>query len=100
MVEDVINPNGEEKIPCRIYLDDIIIFANTTEELLAQTKKAIGRLAAAGFMLNLRKSAIGVKDGTVLGHIWKSGGYFSPAPAKLKALLELPDKKLAAMKRP
>ena len=51
-------------------------------------------------MINLRKSHIGVTKGTVLGHLWASGGYFSPIPGKLEAILEYSEQQLAKMNRP
>ena len=50
-------------------------------------------------MINLRKSHIGVTKGTVLGHLWASGGYFSQIPGKSEAILEYSEQQLAKMNR-
>ena len=53
------------------------------------------RLASAGFMLNLCKSHFGVTETKILGHLWKSGGYFEPEKEKLKQLSNMSDQELA-----
>ena len=100
MVEDVVTAGGKDDIPTRIYLDDIILFSDDIDDLLSKTALAIERLASAGFMMNLRKSSIGVTEGLVLGHLWRSGGLFSPVDTKLRALIDMPDAKLARMSVP
>ena len=75
-------------MPSSIYIDDVFIYGDSLEEVLHYTTLALTRLAEAGFMINLRKSHIGVTKGTVLGHLWASKGYFSPIPGKLEAILE------------
>ena len=56
VVEDVIQGGGQDQLPCRIYIDDIVLFGDDLDQLLDNSIKAIQRLAAAGFMVNLRKS--------------------------------------------
>jgi len=51
-------------------------------------------------MVSLCKSHIGVLSGQVLGHVWMSGGYFSPIPAKLETLKQCSHHDLASMNRP
>ena len=87
-------------MPSSIYIDDVFIYGDSLEEVLHYTTLALTRLAEAGFMINLRKSHIGVTKGTVLGHLWASGGYFSPVPGKLEAILEYSEQQLAKMNRP
>lgn len=48
----------QPKLPCVVYLDDIAIFGETKEEVLAYTAEAMKRLAKAGFMINLKKSTL------------------------------------------
>lgn len=83
-MEDVVTAGGTDQLPLIIYLDDVIIFGDDMDQLLQHAETAMKRLAAAGFMLNLRKSHIGVSQAKVLGHEWSSGGYFEPAKAKLQ----------------
>jgi hypothetical protein len=67
VVEDVISDGGRDPLPCRIYIDDIVIFGDDLDQLLANSIRAVQRLAAAGFMVNLRKSQFCVTEGIVLG---------------------------------
>mgnify|MGYP003465646853 FL=1 len=54
-------------MPCRIYIDDIILFGDNLDELLSQSVRAVQQLAEAGFMVNLHKSQLCVTEGIVLG---------------------------------
>ena len=47
--------------------------------------------------MSLKKSIIGSESGKVLGHIWTSGGLFSPESKGLKALLELDHSEMSKM---
>ena len=78
----------------------MFIYGDNLDEVLEWTVKALTRLAKAGFMVNLRKSKIGVLKGQVLGHLWCSGGYFGPVPDKLIRLAKCSDSELARMSRP
>lgn len=100
VVEDVISAGGTDPLTCRIYIDDIVLFGDDKDELIEQSLRAIQRLATAGFMINLRKSHFCVTEGIVLGQKWTSGGYFEPLPAKLEALVNLPEDQLSKMARP
>ena len=42
-------------------------------------------------MINLAKSVLGTETAKVMGHIWKSGGYFTATGKKIKALLTMSD---------
>ena len=75
---------GADQLPLMIYLDDVILFGDDMDQLLQNTVTVITRLANAGFMLNLRKSHIGVSEVKILGNEWSSGGYFEPSKNKLK----------------
>ena len=39
-----------------VYLDDITVYGDSVEQVLKDTAEAMKRLAAAGFMINLKKS--------------------------------------------
>ena len=43
-------------LPCTVYLDDIAVYGDYPEDVLAHTAEAMRRLAEAGFMINLKKS--------------------------------------------
>ncbi len=39
-----------------VYLDDIAVYGDNPDQVLADTAEAMARLAQAGFMINLKKS--------------------------------------------
>ena len=43
-------------LPLTVYLDDIAVYGDSPDEVLAHTAEAMARLAKAGFMINLKKS--------------------------------------------
>ena len=86
-------------LPATVYLDDIAIFGDEAEEVLANTAEAMLRLAKAGFMINLKKSHLCEESLKILGHRWQSGGYWYPEPAKLEALLNASERELSRLKR-
>ena len=57
MVEDVLRgEEGDRPLQVVVYLDDIAVYGDSEEQVLADTLEAIRRLTAAGFMINLKKS--------------------------------------------
>ncbi len=50
------------------YLDDLIIFAPTFQELLVRLKELFSLLTSRGVKLNLSKCTFGLKEVTFLGH--------------------------------
>ena len=71
------------------------MFGDTQEQVLEDMLEAVKRLAAAGFMLNLRKSQLVQAVAQVLGHLWTSGGFWVPNVTKLATLIEKTDGELA-----
>ncbi len=43
-------------LPLTVYLDDIAVYGDDPDQVLADTAEAMARLAGAGFMINLKKS--------------------------------------------
>ncbi len=84
MVETVLGRGPP--LPCTVYLDDIAVFGDSPEEVMRHTAEVMKRLAAAGFMINLKKSHLCQTTLKILGHRWETGGYWLPEPAKLEAL--------------
>jgi hypothetical protein len=66
---------------------------------MRDTAEVIKRLAKAGFMINLKKSHLCETSLTILGHQWRSGGYWMPEPAKLKELVGASTDKLRKLNR-
>ena len=58
-MESVLRGGPDDRpLPVVVYLDDIAVYGDTQEEVLEDTLEAVKRLAAASFMLNLRKSQL------------------------------------------
>ena len=99
-MESVLRGGPDDRpLPVVVYLDDIAVYGDTQEEVLEDTLEAVKRLAAAGFMLNLRKSQLVQAAAQVLGHLWTSGGFWAPNVTKLAALIEKTDGELARANR-
>ena len=99
-MEDVLKgAEGSRPLPVVVYLDDIAVFGDTKEQVLEDTLETISRLAAAGFMINLKKSQLVEETAKVLGHQWHSGGFWAPCTSKLEALATKTDQELARMSR-
>jgi Reverse transcriptase (RNA-dependent DNA polymerase) len=104
-MEDIINGGvdaegrQQRKLDCQVYLDDFTIQGDSMDDCLRDTLDAVLRLMKAGAMVSLKKSVIGATEGKILGHRWRSGGYFTPEGSGLKALLELDHKNIASIPR-
>ena len=71
-----------------LFLDDILIFAKTFEELLERIEIVLQRLETAGLKLKPNKCSFGVKQVTFLGHIVSEDG-ISTDPKKIEAMTKL-----------
>jgi hypothetical protein len=99
VMETILNdPEAERKLPTNIYLDDVGVKGDSIPSLLSDTVAAIARLAGAGLMVNLSKSVIAAHTTKVMGHIWRSGGYFTATGKKLLAISEMTHAELVAKK--
>ena len=98
-MESILYDPALPKLPCVVYLDDIAVYGDTREEVLKHTAEAIRRLAAAGFMINLKKSKLCCDRLRILGHQWSSGGYWEPEPTKLESLLNMKDEDMKTCNR-
>jgi hypothetical protein len=59
---------------CEVYLDDIIVFAETEEELLANLEKIFSRLEEYNITLNPEKVKIGLRAVEYVGHVIDENG--------------------------
>ena len=75
------------------------MYGDTQEQVLEDTLEAVKRLAAAGFMLNLRKSQLVQAMAHIFWHLWTSGSFWAPNVTKLVALMEKTDGELAQFNR-
>jgi len=74
---------------CLCYLDDIIIFARTPEELLERLRTVLNRLKEVGLKLKPSKCALFQTQIHFLGHLISEHGV-DPQPDKIKAIQEWP----------
>lgn len=72
-----------------LYLDDIILFAKTFDQALANVEKALIRLTEANLKLHPKKCKFFQKEVTFLGHIVNEHGT-STCPEKVKSVQEWP----------
>ena len=90
MVESVLKGKaGDRALPVVylvVYLDDITVYGDTFNQVLENTAEAMKRLALAGFMINLKKSHLLEQKAKILGHMWETGGYWTPCTSKLEEL--------------
>jgi len=78
---------NENNKTCLIYLDDIIIFANTIEEHNKRLKNIFSKLLAAGIKLSFNKCQFAQKRVKFLGHIISKNG-IETDPEKTKIIKE------------
>ena len=65
---------GENWIKCLIYLDDILIFANSVEQHLDRLRSIFQRIREAGLKLSPKKCNFLLKEVKYLGHTISSNG--------------------------
>ncbi len=74
---------------CLVFLDDIIIFADTWEEHHLILEEVLGRIRAAGLKLKREKCQFGKSSVKFLGHVVSAQGT-EPDPEKVKAVQDFP----------
>ena len=74
---------------CLVYLDDIVIFGRTEEELLQRMDIVFDRLRAAGLKLKPSKYHLFARSIDYLGHVISENG-ISVDPNKITAITEWP----------
>jgi hypothetical protein len=73
---------------CQNFLDDIIVFATTHEELIARLRKVLERLSKRRLRVNEKKCLFGVQEIGFLGFIVSKEG-LRLDPAKVQGLVDL-----------
>ena len=74
---------------CEVYLDDIIVYGETEEELLANLAKVFARLEQYNITLNPEKVKIGLQSIEYVGHVIDKDG-LSFSQEKIKDILATP----------
>jgi len=57
-----------------VYLDDILIFSDTTEEHARRVRMVFERIREANFQLNLGKCTLAASKMAYLGHVMSASG--------------------------
>jgi transposase InsO family protein len=71
------------------YVDDILIYADTSEELYRLEEEVLGRLIAAGLPADIKKCEFGVTETRFLGIMVAAGKGTSMNPKKVEAVAGL-----------
>ena len=71
---------------CLVYIDDILVYAKSWEEHLANLDAVLDRVINAGLKLKPGKSLVGTHEVNYLGFCISNQGV-RPSPAKVAALL-------------
>ena len=74
---------------CLLYLDDIIVHANTFQAELERLRAVFERLRKAGLKLSPKKCHLFKRRVTFLGHVVSSGGV-STDPEKVASVCDWP----------
>lgn len=72
-----------------IYLDDVVVFASSWQEMLARLDIVFSRLAGAGLTPKPRKCRLFARQTDYLGHVVSEHG-IAVNPSKVSAMLEWP----------
>jgi hypothetical protein len=87
MIDTVLTPVRHF---CRAFMDDGIIWADTTDQLVSRTRTVFQLLRDAGLRVKLKKSEFDVPEVPYLGHIIGEHGARTD-PAKLQGILDHPE---------
>jgi len=73
----------------RVYLDDIVVFSNTTDEHQCHLDKILERLQRHGLTCNTEKCSFGSTEISFLGYLVTSDG-IDKQPKKLECIMNFP----------
>ena len=74
---------------CELYIDDIVIYASTPDQMVKNLKRVLARLSEKGITVSPKKCSFGVKEVEFLGHTINADGvHFSRE--KLDHVLNIP----------
>ena len=76
-------------VVCLCYLDDIIIYGRTPDELLERLRMVLDKLRDAGLKLKPSKCVLFKTEIQYLGHLVSADGV-NPIPDKIQALKDWP----------
>ena len=87
MIETVIGSLNLTE--CLLYLDDIVVFAHSFEQMVERLTNVFRKLSEAGLKLNPEKCSFFQKQVKYLGHIVSEDGV-ATCPEKIKAVTQWP----------
>ena len=90
-INQVIAPLAEQGF-VRNYLDDVIVYASSYEELLEHLSKVFHRFEIMGVKLNIAKCKFAHRSVKFLGHIVSEKGV-EPDPENVEGILQVPPPK-------
>ena len=70
--------NGLVGTSCELYLDDVLVHAQTEDEFLTRLKSILERLERRGLVLSPSKCSFGMQEVEILGHTIDKDGCHSP----------------------
>ena len=73
---------------CKNYLDDVVLWASSFEELLDRLRETFQQLEECGLKLNVSKCTFGMKEIKFLGHIVSEQG-IHPDPKNIRAVQQM-----------
>jgi transposase InsO family protein len=74
---------------CEVYIDDIIVHANTAAEFLQNVRRVFDRMRKHKLLLHPKKARIGLQTVEYTGHVLDRTG-LSFSPQKIRTLLDFP----------
>ena len=74
---------------CKNYLDDVVLWAESFDQLISRLQEAFQRLAEKGMKLNVSKCSFAMKEIKFLGHIVSEKGV-RPDPKNIEAVKKMP----------
>ena len=79
--------HGLNWVSCLVYLDDIIVFADTFQEHADRVDMVLSRLESSGLKLKASKTCLFAKEAHFLGHILTSEGVL-PSPDNVAKIMQ------------
>jgi hypothetical protein len=80
---------GLRDVEVLLYLDDILLFSDTTEDHVRRMMLVFEKVRYANFKLNVTKCMFAVPEVAYLGHVVNKNGV-APDPSKVLAIKNFP----------
>ena len=74
---------------CLVYLDDVVVYAKTFDQMLGNLQEVLGKISSYGLKLKPKKCKLFKREVEYLGRIVGRDGV-KPDPAKVKTVVEWP----------